>query len=190
MSEAGTDAPIGDDAPRARQLTLPWRVMMITWTVLSMALCFNQQFTLRFFMDLTLLDTEYYWALVGLLMPLAFIIYPAKPGMHADHVPLYDIALFLLTTTITSPNAIASVRSTSWIDARTVGVRSIVTSTEIAGEIDARNCGSSALMASTVAMMFAPGALLRISSTAGLPPARPSLRTSWTESTTSATSRR
>ncbi|MCC6720236.1 MAG: TRAP transporter fused permease subunit [Acetobacteraceae bacterium] len=101
MSEAGIDAPEGDDQPRSRQLSLPWRVVLIVWTVLSMALCFNQQFTLRFFIDLTLLDTEYYWALVGILLPLAFIIYPAKRGLHADRVPFYDVALFLLTTGIT-----------------------------------------------------------------------------------------
>lgn len=101
MSEAGTDAPVGDDAPRTRKLPVSWRVMMIVWTVLAILLTLNQQFTLRFFMDVTLLDTEYYWALVGFLLPLAFIIYPPKPGVHADHMPLYDIALFLLTTAIT-----------------------------------------------------------------------------------------
>ena len=70
---------------------------------------------------------------------------------------------------MTSPKAIASVRSTSWIEARMVGVRSITTLTSIAGGIDARSCGSSARTASTVRMMLAPGALLRISSTAGRP---------------------
>jgi len=101
MSEAGTDAPEGDDQPRTRRLSPMWRTVLVVWTVLSILMCFNQQFTLRFFIDLTLLDTEYYWALVGMLLPLAFIIYPVRPGLHADHVPLYDIALFLLTTAIT-----------------------------------------------------------------------------------------
>ena len=32
-----------------------------------MALCFNQQFTLRFFADVTLLDTEYFWLLIAVL---------------------------------------------------------------------------------------------------------------------------
>lgn len=101
MSEAGTDAPQGDDSPRTRTLSPMWRVVLTGWTLLSIAMCFNQQFTLRFFMDVTLLDTEYYWALVGLLLPLAFIIYPARRGRHADHVPLYDVALFVLATAIT-----------------------------------------------------------------------------------------
>jgi TRAP transporter 4TM/12TM fusion protein len=101
MSEAGTDAPDVSDEPRTRRLSPLWRTVLVVWTVLSILMCFNQQFTLRFFMDLTLLDTEYYWALVGLLLPLAFIIYPVKAGVHADHVPLYDIGLFLLTTGIT-----------------------------------------------------------------------------------------
>jgi TRAP transporter 4TM/12TM fusion protein len=48
-----------------------------------------------------MLDTEYYWLLVGVLVPLAFIIYPIRPGLHVDRVPLYDLALFLGATALT-----------------------------------------------------------------------------------------
>ena len=100
MSEASVEVEEGSDSPRTRQLNRGWHALLLTWTIVSMVLCFNQQFTLRFFLDVTLLDTEYYWALVAVLLPLAFIIYPAKPGLHIDKVPAYDIALFAIATAI------------------------------------------------------------------------------------------
>ncbi|MBM3644816.1 MAG: TRAP transporter fused permease subunit [Alphaproteobacteria bacterium] len=100
MSEANAGDPAESEGPRTRRLSRFWTAILLVWTVVSILLCFNQQFTLRFFVGLTLLDTEYYWGLVLVLLPLAFIVYPAKPGLHADRVPLYDIALFLLATGI------------------------------------------------------------------------------------------
>ena len=61
-------------------------------------------------------------------------------------------------------------------------VRSITTSSLMAGEIDACNCGSSARTRSTVSMMLAPGWRKMTISTAGLPLASPALRMSSTES--------
>ena len=100
MSEQSVDEEPGSEGSRTRHLSTFWRCILLVWTVVSILLCFNQQFTLRFFVGLTLLDTEYYWGLVLVLLPLAFIIYPVKPGLHQNHVPVYDILLFLLTTTI------------------------------------------------------------------------------------------
>jgi hypothetical protein len=73
-------------------------------------------------------------------------------------------------------------------DARIVVVRSMATETSMVLGIDARSDGSSACTRSTVSMMFAFGWRLMITSTDGLPLAMPALRTSCTESTTSATS--
>lgn len=100
MSEQSADEKPGSEGSRTRQLSTFWRCVLLSWTVVSILLCFNQQFTLRFFIGLTLLDTEYYWALVLVLLPLAFILYPVKPGLHQDHVPFYDVLLFLITTAI------------------------------------------------------------------------------------------
>lgn len=100
MSETSVDEMPSSGSLRTRRLSLPWQTLLLTWTVVTIALTFNQQFTLRFFVGFTLLDTEYYWGLIGLLLPLAFIIYPVKPGLHAERVPPYDIALFVLTTAL------------------------------------------------------------------------------------------
>ena len=73
MTEAvATDTE--SDSGNRRRLTGLWRWLLPTWATVVLLLCFNQQFTLRFFVGFTMLDTEYYWLLVGLLVPLAFII--------------------------------------------------------------------------------------------------------------------
>ncbi len=102
MSESSADDVPGTGPSRTRHLSPAWRGLLIAWTVVSIVLCFNQQFTLRFFIDFTLLDTEYFWGLVLVLLPLAFIVYPLKPGLHVEHVPLYDIALFLIATLLSA----------------------------------------------------------------------------------------
>ncbi len=92
------------------------------------------------------------------------------------------------TTRITSEMEIASVISTSRTDSRMVVVRSCSTASFTVGGIDACSCGITARTSSTVWMMFAPGWRKMMMSTAGLPLARPALRTSSTESVTCATS--
>ena len=91
-AEVATD-PVEGGA-RMRRLGPGWQLLLLTWTLVSMALCFNQQFTLRFFADVTLLDTEYFWGLLALLLPLAFVIYPARAGRGLNHVPWTDALLF------------------------------------------------------------------------------------------------
>jgi TRAP transporter 4TM/12TM fusion protein len=98
---AADQADAGEGAARTRRLSGPWQGVLLAWAVLAMALCFNQQFTLRFFVDFTLLDTEYFWLLIALLLPLAFVVYPARAGRGMQHVPWYDAALFLLGTALT-----------------------------------------------------------------------------------------
>lgn len=100
MSEASADAGQGAGPARVRRLSTGWQAVLLAWSVVAMFLCLNQQFTLRFFADVTLLDTEYFWALVATLLPLAFVVYPVKPGLHVDRVPFYDVLLFLACTAI------------------------------------------------------------------------------------------
>ena len=99
MSELDAGAGL-DTASRTRILPAPWRAVLLAWTIVVLALCFNQQFTLRFGVDFTMLDTEYFWALIALLLPLAFVVYPLKPGLHLDRVPVYDVLLFVAATAL------------------------------------------------------------------------------------------
>jgi len=82
------------------------------------------------------------------------------------------------------------VRSTSWTEARITSVRSITTSSFNDGEIEERSHGRLAFTLSAVSIMFAPGCRKIAMITPGLPPGRPRLRMSSTESTTVAISTR
>jgi TRAP transporter 4TM/12TM fusion protein len=95
---APADQEAGDGSVRTRRLTRGWQWLLMGWSIVAMALCFNQQFTLRFFAGVTLLDTEYFWGLLAVLLPLAFVVYPLRNGRDLDHVPWYDALLFLLST--------------------------------------------------------------------------------------------
>ena len=91
---------------------------------------------------------------------------------------------------MTRATEMSKVRSTSRSEARIVGVRSMTTVRSMARGISARRCGNSARIRSTVSMILAPGWRRIISSTEGLPLAKPALRRSSTESFTSARSAR
>ena len=71
-------------------------------------------------------------------------------------------------TMTTNTTVRTRVNCTSSTEARIVSVRSVRTLTLTDGGIVAVNCGSSALMRSTVSMMFAPGWRWMSRSTAGL----------------------
>ena len=94
------------------------------------------------------------------------------------------------TTMITKATAINMVRSASRRLARMVVVRSITRLRSTEAGIDACNCGTSAMTRSTVSIMLAFGCPVTITTTEGLPLAKPALRMSCTESTTLATSLR
>ncbi|MGE0659648.1 MAG: TRAP transporter permease [Reyranellaceae bacterium] len=100
MSETSVEEAPGSARSRTRRLSTPWLTLLIAWTVAVTFLCINQQFALRFFVGFTLLNTEYYWGLIGLLVPLAFVIFPISHGVSVDRVPWYDILLFLASTAL------------------------------------------------------------------------------------------
>lgn len=104
-ADDGGPAPVDkaeavEGSARTRKLGPGWQLLLLAWTVLAMLLCFNQQFTLRFFADLTLLDTEYFWGLLALLLPLTFVIYPARAGRALDRVPWTDALLFVAASAL------------------------------------------------------------------------------------------
>ncbi|HYI27542.1 MAG TPA: TRAP transporter permease, partial [Bradyrhizobium sp.] len=53
-------APVEAEVTRVRKLAGAWRWLLIAATAAAVFLCINQQFTLRFFVGYTQLNTEYY----------------------------------------------------------------------------------------------------------------------------------
>ena len=89
--------PMEAEVTRVRRLTGPWRWLLIALTAATIGLCINQQFTLRFFVGYTQLNTEYYYLLILLMLPFTFLIFPGSSRAPLDRVPWYDALLFFAT---------------------------------------------------------------------------------------------
>jgi TRAP transporter 4TM/12TM fusion protein len=89
--------PVETEVTRVRELTGPWRWLLVIMTAATIALCINQQFTLRFFVGFTQLNTEYYYLLVLCMLPFTFVIFPGSARAAVHRVPWYDAALFAAT---------------------------------------------------------------------------------------------
>jgi TRAP transporter 4TM/12TM fusion protein len=85
------------EVTRVRTLKGFWRWVLIVATALTIFLCINQQFALRFFIGYTQLNTEYFYMLIALMLPFTFLIFPATNTAPLDRLPWYDLALFAIT---------------------------------------------------------------------------------------------
>jgi TRAP transporter 4TM/12TM fusion protein len=94
---ADPHGPVEAEVTQVRKLPAPWRWLLILLTAATIALCINQQFTLRFFVGFTQLNTEYYYLLILLMLPFTFVLFPAAGRARHDRVPWYDVALFAVT---------------------------------------------------------------------------------------------
>lgn len=88
------------EVTRVRVLSGFWRWLLAGSALLTILLCINQQFTLRFFVGFTPLNTEYYYALVLITLPFVFLVFPSSEKSSYDRVPWYDAALFLITAAV------------------------------------------------------------------------------------------
>jgi TRAP transporter 4TM/12TM fusion protein len=101
--------PAEAEVTRVRALNGIWRWLLITATAATIFLCVNQQFTLRFFVGYTQLNTEYFYVLILCMLPFTFILFPATGTASLTRVPWYDVVLFVATLVV-SAYLLASVR--------------------------------------------------------------------------------
>ena len=90
-------APMEAEVAQVRTLPTLWRWLLIALTAATIGLCINQQFTLRFFVGFTQLNTEYYYLLILLMLPFTFVLFPFGGRERGDRVAWIDVALFLAT---------------------------------------------------------------------------------------------
>ena len=86
--------------PRSRgcgRLRGGWRWALVVATAATILLCINQQFSLRFFIGYTQLNTEYFYLLIALMLPFTFLIFPGTETAPLDRIPWYDLLLFVAT---------------------------------------------------------------------------------------------
>src|SRR4051794_15651633 len=84
------------EVTRVRALRGGWRWALIAATAATILLCINQQFSLRFLVDYTQLNTEYFYLLIALMLPFTFLIFPGSDTSPLDRIPWYDLVLFVL----------------------------------------------------------------------------------------------
>ena len=72
-----------------------WRWTLVVATAATILLCINQQFSLRFFIGYTQLNTEYFYLLIALMLPFTFLIFPGTERAPLDRIPWYDLVLFV-----------------------------------------------------------------------------------------------
>ncbi|WP_424627082.1 TRAP transporter permease [Bradyrhizobium sp. SYSU BS000235] len=85
------------EVTRVRTLRGVWRWALIAATAVTILLCINQQFSLRFFVGYTQLNTEYFYLLIALMLPFTFLIFPGTQTASLNRIPWYDLVLFALT---------------------------------------------------------------------------------------------
>jgi TRAP transporter 4TM/12TM fusion protein len=94
---AGTANLQEAEVTRVRVLRGGWRWALIIATAATILLCINQQFSLRFFVGYTQLNTEYFYLLIALMLPFTFLIFPGTETSPLDRIPWYDVLLFVIT---------------------------------------------------------------------------------------------
>jgi TRAP transporter 4TM/12TM fusion protein len=97
FGERNGAGPAEAETLRIRTLPLAWRGLLIVAAALTIFLCVNQQFVLRFFIGFTPLNTEYYYALVLAMLPFVFVIFPGSRRAPLDRVTWSDTLLFAAT---------------------------------------------------------------------------------------------
>src|SRR5262245_35566760 len=85
------------EVTRVRTLRGFWRWALVAATAATILLCINQQFSLRFFIGYTQLNTEYFYLLIALMLPFTFLIFPGTGTAPLNRIPWYDLVLFMAT---------------------------------------------------------------------------------------------
>ncbi len=89
--------PAEAETMRTRTLRGAWRWALVVLSALTIFLCINQQFSLRFFIGFTPLNTEYFYLLILCMLPFTFLIFPGSEKASLDRIAWYDIVLFIAT---------------------------------------------------------------------------------------------
>ncbi len=85
---------------RFRRLSPFWKWLLIVLSVLSIVFSAYQVFNLGRFTGYVPIENQYFYAIVALLLPTAFIVFPLSGKAGREGMTWYDIALFVATAGI------------------------------------------------------------------------------------------
>lgn len=92
--------PAEAETLRVRTLGGAWRWALVALTGVTIFLCINQQFGLRFFVGFTPLNTEYFYLLILCMLPFTFVIFPSSAKASVERIAWYDVVLFAGTAVV------------------------------------------------------------------------------------------
>lgn len=82
--------------PKYRPLSKRWRIVAVAFPVMALLMAFMVIFRIRPF-GFMLIELSYFYLLLGVFIPLAFLWIPFNRKASRDSVPWYDIVLIVLT---------------------------------------------------------------------------------------------
>lgn len=100
MSSADTQVEPANTEQRFRRLTPFWQWVLIILSVASVVFSAYQVFNLGRFTGYVPIENQYFYAIVALLLPTAFIVFPVSSKRGKEGMTWYDILLFLATGSI------------------------------------------------------------------------------------------
>nr|WP_299240689.1 TRAP transporter permease [uncultured Halomonas sp.] len=99
MNQASQQEDVGaakEQVSRVRSLPHALRWLPGTVTVLLTLMTLDYLFNLGWLTFVTGLETQFYYAVVALLLPLVFLLWPMSPSGQSKPVPWYDYLLFIV----------------------------------------------------------------------------------------------
>ncbi|MEC8937648.1 MAG: TRAP transporter large permease subunit, partial [Pseudomonadota bacterium] len=89
-----------EQVSQVRSLPHALRWLPGTITVILTLMTLDYLFNLGLLTVVTGLETQFYYAVVALLLPLVYLLWPMRPSGQDKPVPWYDYVLFLLTAIV------------------------------------------------------------------------------------------
>ena len=97
MSDVDTKDGPATTEQRFRRLNPFWKWLLIALSVASILFSAYQVFNLGRYTGCVPIENQYFYAIVALLLPTAFIVFPVSGKPGHDGMAWYDIILFLVT---------------------------------------------------------------------------------------------
>lgn len=101
MSDNQAAQEPADTEHRYRRLNVFWKWLLIIASVTAIFMSAYQVFNLGRFTGFVPIENQYYYAVVAVLLPMAFIAFPASGRHGVNGMSWYDLILFLATAGVT-----------------------------------------------------------------------------------------
>jgi TRAP transporter 4TM/12TM fusion protein len=100
MNHTPSAKEVADQVSHIRHLPGLWRSLPGIATILLTLLTLDSLLNTKFFIGYTLLQNQFFYLVVALMLPLVFLLWPATARASRDTLPWHDILLFFVTAVV------------------------------------------------------------------------------------------